>query len=530
MMAADAAAAVALFAAAPMGTGLVLRGPPCAARDTILAVLGRHLTLRRLPLHTSWDRLSGGTDLGRSIAAGRVVHQAGVLESPGVVLVLASAERWDRKRAAAVATALDAGQFGLIALDEGIEEESLAPALAERAAFQLRLDALPEDFAPALPDPGWLVANAPIALTEALVTAALALGVTSPRAGLLAERACRLAAGLAGRDEANESDAALAARLVLAHRATQLPEAPEPPAEPPPEAETPKEPPVGETGTLADQVLEAVRMVLPADWLASAGGASRLAGQAAARARARGRGRPAGTRPGLPGNGDKLDLMASLRAAAPWQKLRGRDQSGRVVLKRDDLRIRRMVPRSAAATIFAVDASGSQAVNRLNEAKGAVEALLARCYVRRDTVALIGFRGKEADILLPPTRAPARARTCLAQLPGGGGTPLARGIATAHHLADLAVRRGENPLVVLLTDGQANIAADGTPGRPRAKADALTAARAMQQAGHAALVIDTAPRQDRGTHELAQAMGARHVRLPHADAEALSRAVLAGRR
>ena len=112
-------------------------------------------------------------------------------------------------------------------------------------------------------------------------------------------------------------------------------------------------------------------------------------------------------------------------------------------------------------TIFVVDASGSAALHRLAEAKGAVELLLADCYIRRDQVALIAFRGSAAELLLPPTRSLARAKRSLAGLPGGGGTPLAAGLDAAFALSDSIRRKGQTPTVIVLTDGRANIARDG---------------------------------------------------------------------
>jgi magnesium chelatase subunit D len=116
-----------------------------------------------------------------------------------------------------------------------------------------------------------------------------------------------------------------------------------------------------------------------------------------------------------------------------------------VEVRRDDFRVGRFEQRSQSTTIFVVDASGSSAFNRLAEAKGAVELLLADCYVRRDRVALLAFRGRGAELLLPPTRSLVRAKRSLAGLPGGGGTPLAAGIDAAAALADAVRRRGETP-------------------------------------------------------------------------------------
>ncbi|MEO0763415.1 MAG: VWA domain-containing protein, partial [Pseudomonadota bacterium] len=178
--------------------------------------------------------------------------------------------------------------------------------------------------------------------------------------------------------------------------------------------------------------------------------------------------------------------------------------------------------------IFVVDASGSAAVARLAEVKGAVELMLAEAYVRREQAALIAFRGAVAQLLLPPTRSLVQAKRRLAALPGGGGTPLAAGIEAALELADQLRRRGVTPFTLLLTDGRANVARDGRGGRLRAMEDARAAARAFRAAGHAALLIDASARPHPAAAELAAEMGAEVLALPRADAAALSAAARAG--
>jgi len=150
---------------------------------------------------------------------------------------------------------------------------------------------------------------------------------------------------------------------------------------------------------------------------------------------------------------------------------------------------------------------------------------LADCYVRRDRVALLAFRGQGAELVLPPTRSLVRAKRCLAALPGGGGTPLASGLDAARVLAEDVARRGGTPLVVLLTDGRANVARDGSGGRERAGADALDAARLWRSSGIGALWLDTSPQPHAQAREIASAMGARYLPLPHADARQVSQAV-----
>ena len=211
------------------------------------------------------------------------------------------------------------------------------------------------------------------------------------------------------------------------------------------------------------------------------------------------------------------------KPAAPDQLETGQ----RIFVRREDFHITRFKQVGQTTTVFVVDASGSSALNRLAEAKGAVELLLADCYVRRDRVSVLAFRGKTAELLLPPTRSLARAKRSLAGLPGGGGTPLANAIDAARELADQITRRGETPIIVLLTDGRGNIARDGAPGRARAGEDALAAARQMRVDGVTCLLMDTSPQPQPAAQLLAQEMGAAYVPLPYAGAQMLSQVVRA---
>ena len=154
-----------------------------------------------------------------------------------------------------------------------------------------------------------------------------------------------------------------------------------------------------------------------------------------------------------------------------------------------------------------------------------VELLLAEAYVKRAEVALVAFRGVAAQLLLPPTRSLARARRSLAELPGGGGTPLAAGLNAARELAESARARGKTPFVVILTDGRANIAADGTAVRATAQSDAEAAARAMGAANIASAFVDISVRPRPEGAALAAAMRARYLPLPRADAATMHAAV-----
>lgn len=551
---ADALIAARLCAADPGLGGIALRGGG-ELRDAVIAALRSHLPpdapLRRVPVHVDDDRLFGGLDLVATLAQGRAVQRAGLLvEAAGGVLVLAMADRLSDAVAGRIVAAMDGGGDGrclVVALDDGDGPDECPPAaLLERLAFRIDLhDAKPaaamrggEDFG----DAG--TPQTPDAVLATLVATAATLGIETARAPLFALRAARAAARCAGRDAIGDGDVMLAARLVLAPRATRLPaeqpdDAPPPPPEPPPPDAPPpdagdRDQPDGETRPIDDVVLEAALAALPKDVLAqiAAGGvrrgrtrASRGAGE---RRRSPARGRPVGVRPGVPGGGQRLSLIDTLRAAAPWQRLRSTaDSASRVLVRRDDLQIRRFETRAESVTIFVVDASGSAALSRLAEAKGAVELLLADSYVQRAQVALIAFRGSGATVLLPPTRSLARARRSLAELPGGGGTPLAAGLRAAIDVADAARARGQTPFVVLLTDGRANIAADGRAVRSVAAADASAAAAALGRAGIAAAFLDISARPGPEGAALAAAMQARYLPLPRADAVRMHAAVRA---
>jgi magnesium chelatase subunit D len=189
-------------------------------------------------------------------------------------------------------------------------------------------------------------------------------------------------------------------------------------------------------------------------------------------------------------------------------------QRSRIQIRADDLHVKRYQQRQGVVTIFLVDASGSSATQRLAEAKGAVEQLLADCYIRRDEVAMIALRGRTAEVVLPPTRSLVRAKRNLAALPGGGGTPLATGFAAVNAMALSIRRKGMTPLIVVMTDGIANVTLEGVGGRERAHQDALHTARQLRAAGHAILFIDTASAPQALAEALANEMAAQYLPLP----------------
>ena len=213
--------------------------------------------------------------------------------------------------------------------------------------------------------------------------------------------------------------------------------------------------------------------------------------------------------PGMP-----LHLPATLRAAAPHQLARGREGGG-LLLRGPDLRRAVREGREGNLVLFVVDASGSMAARaRMGAVKGAVLSLLLDAYQRRDKVGLVTFRGRGAELALPPTSSVEAAAARLRALPTGGRTPLAAGLLRAAEV--LRVERLRDPrrraLLVLVTDG-----------RHTSGPDPAGAARRLAGAG-AAVVVDceAGPVRLGLAPRLAAELGGPAVRLEELAAEALT--------
>ena len=559
-----------LFAIDPAGLGGVrVRAHAGPVRDAWLAMLKAFMGERawiRVPQSVTDERLLGGLDLPATLSAGRPISQSGLLATvDGGVLVLSMAERISRATAARITQAMDnaqvvverdgirqqsSTQFGVVALDEATpEDDGLPEALCDRMAFDIDLRAISPRFIDTDMASAEEITAArerlekiemPEAMIDALCSVAMALGVSSLRACSLALSAARASAAFDDNDCCNDDDAQIAASLVLAPRATQLPHEdddtegddvqPEQQQSP---AENDSPSPLSQQQAMEDRVLDAAQAAIPPNLLAaliSGIKPVRMSGKSGAYSDAGAHGRPIGSRRANNLRGRRLHLVDTLRAAAPWQRLR-RALSGeafakaRVLVRAEDFHVTRVRQRSASVTVFVVDASGSSAMHRLSEVKGAIEMLLAECYVRRDQVALVAFRGRSAELLLPPTRSLTAARRRLSGLPGGGGTPLASALEVTASLVDSLARRGQSPLVVLLTDGRANVALDGSGGRERAQQEAMQTAQQLAQVQVPVLLIDTSPKPQQEAATLARAMRARYLPLPHAGSAQLAQTV-----
>lgn len=558
----------------PHGLGGVwLKSGYSPARQTWLAQLqALGLPVMRMPHHIDQERMLGGIDLSVTLAQGRVVEQIGLLAhaNEGIVVVPMS-EKLSPQTLAMLLQAHDQGQvhafaigathasrFGLVALDESQDDEpGAASKLKERLALWIDMDAV--DIAKSQEKIEALSAHelaeirsalvkiqATEAQMRALCEVAFALGIDSMRTPLLALRLACVHAAIHDREFLEEEDLRIAAQMVLSPRATRMPtsqeaESAEPPEPPPPpdasnteqdaaQEDTPP-PPSTEPASLEDTILAAALASLPPKLLdqlllgASKSKPQSSSGNSGHAQMSRQRGRPLSPRLGHPTSGARLHLLATLRAAAPKQKLRTKHAGQKIAIRTEDFYIQRFAHKAASCIIVAMDASGSAALARLAEAKGAVEILLQQSYARRDSVCVIAFRGAQAQTLLPATRSLVRAKKALAGLPGGGGTPIALALKHATEQAQALQRQGITPLLVMLSDGKANVTIDGVGGRTQAQADALQWAKQWANHGFTSLWIDTALQPTGQAQELANVMQARYLPMPYVASQRLADAM-----
>ena len=497
--------------------GMVVRARSGPVRDAFMTAVNDHFgSVTRLHPLMSDDVLLGGIDLTTTLASGSLVEKPGLLMA-GNTFVLAMGERCTVGLAARLGCVLDQDPTKrLIVLDEGATPDETAPAnLRERLAFNIDLTEVGIGDVSSISYTLNRTKTSDDALHQ-IIAIANQLGVASLRAPAFALKVLRAT-----------GDLETAAQLTLVHRATQFPQEPDDPPAPEQSAETQQTP----TEIPDDLVLDAIRAILPDDLLDRIAAQKARAGQgngSGAARKSNRRGRPFPARQGRLSDGARIDLIGTLRSAAPWQTIR-REMTGRdrLHIRQSDIHVKRYENRSDRLLIFAVDASGSAAIARLAEAKGAIELLLSQAYARRDHVSLIAFRGTTAELLLPPTRSLVQTKRRLAALPGGGGTPLAAGLQESLMQALHAKRKGLTPTVVMLTDGRANIALDGTANRQQAAQDAQDMAIAVRSHGVESLVIDTGNRPEAMLKHLASTLGAAYLPLPRADAHRLSGAVSA---
>ncbi len=400
---------------------------------------------------------------------------------------------------------------------------------------------------------------------QGLIQSAISLGVEGNRVDIFAIKAALASAALAQRNDVDEDDLKLALKLVLVPRATRMPQQEqEMMEEMPPEEEAPPESPESEDEQIQDEntepdeeqeeeeetpdmieelMMEAVETELP-DNIMNISLAAKKKSKSGSRGEALNnrRGRFVRSQEGEMRSG-KVAIIPTLISAAPWQESRKKERKkkyGKVntalIINKEDVRIKKFRDKSGTLYVFMVDASGSMALNRMRQAKGAVAHLLESAYVHRDQVSLISFRGKEAQLLLPPSQSVDRAKRELDVLPTGGGTPLASALFLGWETAKQARTKGVSQIMfVVITDGRGNITlrslfeeGAGKPTKEEVQNEIEGLSASIFADGIASVVIDTQMNYlSRGeAPKLAEKLGGRYFYLPNAKAEEIAMAAL----
>lgn len=563
----EAKRAILLFLTAPDIKSLVLIGESGTGKSSLARMAGAVAGERvvTLPQNATWDRVFGAADIPGSLREGKPVFRPGLLkDADGGILLMDDVHLMDRSLVASVFAAAEDGSVP-------VERDGVSAAYRTRFRVLATLNPAEGGLSPHLMDRFDLSAVCPsiddpalrkeflastlrrergtgageesrremllaarrryafVLIPEGLIDLIADLGrnlrIAGHRGEIALARASRAAAALDGRDQVTLEDVSGTAPLALRHRRRDDPTTP-PPGEMGESANTETGTPEGQAGVApdgapgeegapgpagADQVYPVGEPPLCGD-LSMQANASATTGKKGGRQKNADRGRY--IQPRIPsGTISDIAFDATIRAAAPYQQTRPKGEMA-ITLAVGDLRVRERERKTGRTILFVVDSSGSMGIGkRMTAVKGAILSLLRDAYVNRDRVALISFRGTDAEVLLQPTRSGAVARRRLEDLPTGGLTPLSLGIQETAGLIRKIGRKDvhDEPLVVFISDGRANYSLSGAD--PIAEAFAAAAMARKERARF--LVIDAEYGYPRFglAGDLAERLGGRCARL-----------------
>ncbi len=533
-------------------------------------------TTHKVPFNIDLDSLIGGVDIAKSLLEGRMTKKIGILEGENKkILILRDAEKISNEISSCLCNALDftntyqsklkRGECALVTINQALIEDDdksssiITNSLNDRLGIILTFPIssskincdfdfkLPSDFEINKARERLAHVNLNDESIKIISTTSLLLGLQSMRPVIIAGKVARIIAAYEQRFEPNENDLKLAIRLVIIPRATQFPNPNNQDEKSKNDSDTQNDELEENDDQMIDENLDrdtnitnnnvddekyvdSIASNIPESLLKeilSTGIDFSIRGRKGGGKKGFqtqnkvGNGKLYGVTKGQPNLGNRLNILETIKAAIPHQTARKNKKFRRhkvlINIESEDFRIYKRKSRQLSTTIFLVDASGSSAANRLGEAKGAVELLLAQCYIRRDKVAVITFRNKSSDLVLPPTRSLVKVKKTLAGLPGGGGTPLSAALDDCKNLIDLLLKDNQTPVAVVLSDGGANICRDGKGGRVQAHADALDSAKQIKTLGTKCIFIDTGVISSDKAISIASSMGAKYFALPRAN-------------
>ena len=552
---------VMILAAEPFGLGgLVLKARHSPTRDKVLEIIEYNLSefnIQKVHPGISEMHLEGGLDFASTLEQGRAVYSKGLFDGTPKFIKLVMGERIEPNIAARFSQRIDSGDMlSLLILDEGISDEEQTPvSLMDRISLFINLDSIPLSKVSNIQIDYERVKKARQILGNVKIPEkflldvthlALSLGINSFRPPIFTMKVATVLAALRGSKTLIEKDVLESISLTLSHRAKFLPDIQE--DNPNPEQSQQNDMEDGKNNNMKEEeiplelLIEAAKCNLPISILENIEKGNKAPEKIQFSNSGSGqkkfsflRGRPLPSRQGTPNGRNRIDIIGTLRTAAPWQQLRKPSKTTanaepirkkKIEFRSNDIKIRRYQDFKNRLIIFSVDASGSLAVGRLAEAKGAVELLLAKAYSSRDQVALVAFRGESADTLLSPSKSLTKTKKALSSLPGGGGTPLASGLQATLKIALDYRHKGFSPVAVILTDGKANINLEGSKGREKALKDSTQMAKLFCANEVKSILIDTSNRMQASAKELAENLGGHYLTLPRANAKQLSDAVI----